>query len=189
MRWASGNGVSPSRVRQGQQGRASARSCGVGHGMAWNQLQTAALGASAPSAALFGSRFGAARHGEAKPGETQRGWVWCGKAWQQLISALSPTGLSAGFLGIQIWRGGARSGRLRQAVVRLGTASQQLISARRVGRLSLLGSLNPDMAMPEMARLGRAMKGLASSGEAGAAMGSREGGATRLFPVRATSLA
>jgi hypothetical protein len=64
-----------------------------------------------------------------------------------------------------------------------GYATATLISARRVYRLSLLGSLNPDMAMPEMARLGRAMKGLASSGEAGAAMGSREGGATRLFPL------
>jgi hypothetical protein len=51
MCWASGNGVSPSRV-----GSASVGQVAVGIGMVWRgraKLQTAAQGASAPSAALY----------------------------------------------------------------------------------------------------------------------------------------
>jgi hypothetical protein len=70
MCWASGNGVSPSRV-----GSASVWQVAVGIGMVWRgraKLQTAALGASAPSAALYQGADDA-RQGQVGSGNVR----WC----------------------------------------------------------------------------------------------------------------
>jgi hypothetical protein len=105
MCWASGNGVSPSRV-----GSASVWQVAVGIGMVWRgraKLQTAAQGASAPSAALHqGADW--AGYDRAGWGRAGSGSARHGRAGQQLISALSPTGLSAGFFELRC--GGASIG-------------------------------------------------------------------------------
>lgn len=73
---------------------------GVCNGKPRHQLRQQHWGLRLPLLLSFGSRCGVDR-----PGGTRQGMAGRGTIWQGLISALSPTGLSAGFYGIQIGRG------------------------------------------------------------------------------------
>lgn len=152
MDWASGDGVSPSLAKHGEavHGR-------TWQGVAWPSAAlaaTAALGASAPSAALIRSRYGFYWTGTARR---------CGAKQGNARNGAAPADLSTEPYGALCWvlrnpdverHGPARLLRalhVRALHVRAGCGaarrgSAKLISARRVNRLSLLGSLNPDMA-------------------------------------------
>jgi hypothetical protein len=104
MYWASLRCKSqPGQLSSAQAGRGATRTGG-----AWHQLRQQHWGLRLPLLLSLKSRCSMANFGMAKRSMVWQDGVRSGQA--KLISALSPTGLSAGFLGIQMWRCLARRG-------------------------------------------------------------------------------
>jgi len=94
-------------------------------------LQTAALGASAPSAALFESRYGEAGHGMAWQGLAGHGEARRGMA--RTADSSTEGSPSLLFSWEQVWSGRTGSGLIRYGWVRQRTARQQQLSAEGFG--------------------------------------------------------